>query len=989
MSRQFEPGRAVEITSPLYGSGYRIGGQLVLTAAHLLATAVGSTCRVRAKQSFGDVEATVVWKAQDWDIALIALPEHVSACAPVVLGQLPKAQAGEKLPFQMYSYPRWGRTQREEGKTAAGGRQIEGTIYLADGSPDGLLVLEAERLPPEATTAQSEWEGASGGAIVCDGLVIAVQSQHQNPQRPASLEAAPLLTVCDDPQWRALLRQHGLRPECEIARLVASSFETVDVRTWLDTQLQRSRARCIARWQGAGVSEGDAIALADDLSIGIPPFNLQSFPGRLMLLTGEIGNGKSLVGDRLFQAAIQQAQEDLNASLPLHFEASQLQNGRSLEQSIEEASRGLCDPATQSTFVVIDEVDEMGFSDAIKLLRDARRLVQCWRQVTIVLISKPIPEFAFSPESVRASLLEREASTALIQRLSRRQYFSPDSLSSPLREAILTPLFAVLLGIYLRENYVSVPESKVQLLSNLVELFLRRLRDNVVRARVLLERLAIVCTDRGGAIVSANEIGSWSEQQQLLDSKLIVEEAGKLRFPLPILTHWFAAQSLMTDRSLVSNLVLDRQRLERWRYPLVIATATFSPNQVTEILPLIAERHPAIAADIVTEALAFQGRVIEMPTQTALEIGQQVRSAMQAWVKGFSPFAQLIPTVQEDGTVPMIGVRFNQKQFAMVEIAWHSGDASLPDVVELPPSPADYQHLFSLGWNHIREFPPYSHTSWAWKWTLEWVVSSLLKSRALPIEPGYLSREAAWFAALFFTHRRPGTVTPVALSELEALLPRIADSRYPANLGHSLRQLRVEVDVARRNKQTHLSLYPAIQSFKATPVSRETLIAYIEAVYLGAFQGYVQLVNLLAPYLPKLPLASILPARLTLAIVPPDLASGSVIWSWYWEPLPSGRQSEVVVRVSDRPLYNSDPEVQSALEKIQSLYPQWVNYFSVNPQQMLPCTQDWLGNYPVTTLAYKWLWTDLKQVSWLTTDLHDSDATYWLPVGQSYSSGWD
>jgi hypothetical protein len=163
-----------------------------LTSAHLLAE-VGASCHVRAKQDFGEVDAKIVWKAENADIALIELPEVVPTCEPVVLGQLPKAKVGEKLAFQMYGYPLWARTQREEGKPgAARGRQIEGTIYLADRSPDGLLVLEAERLPPEATTERSEWEGASGAAIVCDGLVVAVQIQHQNPKRPASLEAVPL-----------------------------------------------------------------------------------------------------------------------------------------------------------------------------------------------------------------------------------------------------------------------------------------------------------------------------------------------------------------------------------------------------------------------------------------------------------------------------------------------------------------------------------------------------------------------------------------------------------------------------------------------------------------------------------------------------------------------------------------------------------------------------------------------------------------------------
>ncbi len=65
------------------------------------------------------------------------------------------------------------------------------------------------------------WEGNSGAAVVCDGLVVAVQMQHQNPKRPALLEASLLETIYTDRQWCALLEQQGINPESAIARLKA------------------------------------------------------------------------------------------------------------------------------------------------------------------------------------------------------------------------------------------------------------------------------------------------------------------------------------------------------------------------------------------------------------------------------------------------------------------------------------------------------------------------------------------------------------------------------------------------------------------------------------------------------------------------------------------------------------------------------------------------------------------------------------------------
>lgn len=210
--RRFEPERAVEIVGPTYGSGYRIGGRLVLTAAHLFPAGVGSACRVRSKPSFGTMAATVVWTAPGADIALVALPDIAPSCGPVAFGALPAGP--EKVRFDLYGWPKWARTTRPDAKPQAGGRHVDGLIYLADTSPDGLLVLEPDRTPeaPAPDEAGSDWEGLSGAAVVCDGVVVAVQRHHQNPRRPASLEAEPLAKVYDHPDWRCLLERHGIAP---------------------------------------------------------------------------------------------------------------------------------------------------------------------------------------------------------------------------------------------------------------------------------------------------------------------------------------------------------------------------------------------------------------------------------------------------------------------------------------------------------------------------------------------------------------------------------------------------------------------------------------------------------------------------------------------------------------------------------------------------------------------------------------------------------
>jgi hypothetical protein len=786
--------------------------------------------------------------------------------------------------------------------------------------------------------------------------------------------------------WKREAEETAIR-ELEGCTKKSSALGQIERQAWLDTAMQRSKARCIARWQGAGVSKSDAIALADDPSIGIPPSELQLSPGKLIILTGEMGVGKSLIGERLFQAAILKAKEDVTAPIPVFFEARQLQ-GKLLEQAIEESIRGLCNPVKKSILVIVDEADEVGTTNAVRLLKDARTLVQIWQDVTLLLIGKPILEFVNVEEAIEVPLLSKDVSEALVRRISGQQYFSSNRLSKPVQDAILRPLFAVLLGTHLRERGVWTLQSKAQLLSSLVERSLRPLRENLTRVSQLLEQLAAACIDRGGKTVPATEIASWSEQQQLLESRLIIAEGDGLRFPLAILTQWFAAQRLLTDASIIGTLIEDKQRLELWRYPLVIAVATFSLNRVSGLLAPIAKKEPVMAADIVSEALAFQGHSLEVPSLSALELGRQVRIAMQAWMDGFRPLASFIAPSLENRTLPTIGVRVSQKQLetdpptdtqiitAWVEIAWHSGNENLPEVIELPPD-IDSDNLSSSGWKSLRGFPPYMLASWVWKWTLEQVISSLLQQRSIPVGAGLLSLEAAWQGASYILRRDHRIPNAISLDEIEACLTGVQEVPCSPMMHHCLSQLEIEMEVAHAREQTHLILPTSFYVFRSCcTLTHRTLLAYAEDVYRGAFEGYLQLVNTLSTrFIPKLQHVSILPARLVGVLAFPS-DSDSVSVSWYWEPLPTGSQNEVYFRLSDHPLPRNDPSIMAVMEKWFSLRPQQWMHFAMKTCTRPQLTQYWLGANPITELAYEFLWEDLKKIGWVDDSLGGSGFPY-------------
>ncbi|MDB9411822.1 NB-ARC domain-containing protein [Microcystis aeruginosa] len=222
---QFQPDRALEIVAPKYGTAYRIGGRLLLTCRHLFDNSNDCKVRFRSASNYSDkqdIDAKVIWKAPDnIDIALVELPETIETCNPVGFGVLPDASSTQKVKFDCLGFPLFLRYVEDEIKYATG-LHIEGTVDVANRVPHHRLLLnikdsqdiqptdeQLERLAED----QSPWQGTSGSAIVCNGLVIGVQSKQPIRDRPASLEAESLARVYDNPEWCEILEKHGLDPE--------------------------------------------------------------------------------------------------------------------------------------------------------------------------------------------------------------------------------------------------------------------------------------------------------------------------------------------------------------------------------------------------------------------------------------------------------------------------------------------------------------------------------------------------------------------------------------------------------------------------------------------------------------------------------------------------------------------------------------------------------------------------------------------------------
>lgn len=220
----------------------------------------------------------------------------------------------------------------------------------------------------------------------------------------------------------------------------------------VDEMERESLARCAERWVAAGLSPGEARALAADPSVGAPAPGLRAELGarRLAVVAGEVGSGKSLLLDRLLQRAIVRLREEPGVPLPVYLEAWEV--GGRLRDAVAEKTRSLAegrgDAVSRGAYVLLDGAEEEGPAVAERLVKDARILADTWQNTTVVVAGRPLPELAEDRERVEMPELAAEDSEALIERILGDHSRSGVANRWPesVLEAIRRPLFAVLLA---------------------------------------------------------------------------------------------------------------------------------------------------------------------------------------------------------------------------------------------------------------------------------------------------------------------------------------------------------------------------------------------------------------------------------------------------------------------------------------------------------------------------------------------------------------
>lgn len=756
----------------------------------------------------------------------------------------------------------------------------------------------------------------------------------------------------------------------------------------VDSLGRESLARCVQKWQAAGVGLELARRLAGDIGVGVAPsYLLPGVETPLVVLVAEAGCGKSLASERVLQAAIAAQLEDATRPLPVFVTAKEALGD--LKATVMGACEGLGDPHRCGAVVLVDGADEAADGAAL-LLAEARELVQTWPETRILLGTRPLSQFDGIPEARPLPRLEDDEARAIVA-LGAGRPITPGEhagWSQPTKDAAAVPLFALLIGRHVAERGEVGEATRTTLLAELAE---RGLEGAGAEARPALRRLAVASIARGGGRVPRSELGGVEAVKELEASRLIAGAAGEVWFPLALMAQWFAAESLAEGEPTPEQLTDAPADLELWRYPLAILAATATHRQALAVFGPLASAHPGFVSQVVEESIVrWPARGGSAPPRQ--EAGVRIREAMASWLAGLAPLSSILqPRLLSDGErLPPLGVKVEGERLL---VGWCAGAEETGEVVELPVAVTlgEATSVEAAAWPRLRGARPSSQAFWALRWTFDELSHQLehrLNERTLPLEGTELEAPRLWRAARAVLGLPDTRAVPIEVSTVlgRAQTIRQSDAETPWRTdGHAIDLEKLmarlgELEVAGVGEilPPPLEVEPSGRLLIPPRSQNELALAHVNAVYAAALGAYVELTDsLFAPLRPFMQVAVLLPAVLKGRIYTsgdPDTRRFTDHLEWWLDPLPPGRSSVVDITMDKGESRQEfigrwEGEADRALVNARNYRPQqarWIDIFLKSHELAVH------GPLAPEELVYEWLWSDLKRIKWVSGQLLES-----------------
>ena len=722
-----------------------------------------------------------------------------------------------------------------------------------------------------------------------------------------------------------------------------------------------SLSRCKHMWTSLRVPDETADDLAEDLSVG----DLLEFPTPGVLrVEGDQGSGKTLAVERLFQRAVSRALDQSSQPFPLFVSARDLQEP--LVEYIDRMSRDCFRLSVQDVAVIIDGLDEVGVTEANKLLDDIAIFSDVYPDGTIIVTSRPLPGLKGDVgQRLTMPTLDEQKCIDLTSRIAGRELELRDryAWSESVQDAAKIPLFAIMIGSVLRDNPDTIFQKPVQLVTILADRALREV-ENAEKVDILLQKLAVKAVSSGKSIHRHDVSPSRAQQKMLANSRLVNEQERKVDFTLPIFREWYAARALVEE--IFSFEDIDTTS-DLWTIPLAIAVDSENEEFGYSLMAKLCSSDPGLASLVLQELDPGwpPDESGDFSLGTSLEVGEKIRKAMETWGQGLGTLYPMIGPVDSQGNTSTFGIRVNDESSG-ISTSWYRGTQELPPVVELPKHinrstfNSEWSGLFS-GW--------VPHTKlWPWLMTKDHLANSLSKEGflgclALESMSKDAVREISWAFALAVEGKGDFHPYPIRIKDILEFIEKAEIRSQPVRFGYEdtypmkyvKRIKRHLLNLIEGGKDSIANPWPIPDTLRSSgwtleSYSSQQFLERTKAIYEGALRIYQTVVDRwFKSFGGRFGLYACLPARLEGRLEwPPRHGNGrhGPILTWCPRPLPADESSSAAFDFGD------------AKEIGDNFYSGWKDESPFMVEE-IPKVDVLL---PATTMATDWLSDDLQNL---------------------------
>lgn len=739
-----------------------------------------------------------------------------------------------------------------------------------------------------------------------------------------------------------------------------------------------SLSSCSAAWRSLGVPEDVASALAADAAVG----NVLAYPPPgVHTVTGELGAGKTLAAERLYQTAILQALEDPSHPFPLFASAREVTT--SLSNYIAQACQGYADPYVQGVLLIVDGLDERGTREANGLVQEALAYVDANPKATILFTSRSLAGLSSTASPRSMPELSDEELLSLLCRLSgldlepRHTY----QWSTSMREAARNPLCAVIFGVRLRTQPDLLFSSRRRLIEEVIADARRELPDPSGDLDRLLHTLAALAVERGASVPLVELDSRLSQHNLLLRSRIVVETGGTVDFALPVFRDWYASRAVVEGTVPIGSF---NRPVDRWLVPLAIALHAGSGTFVSDLLQHLAAADPGFTSMLIQEAVGDRWYLDDhedeetVPSlRSPMAAGRAIGTALDAWEKGLGGLFRLVGPVTLGGTRRPLRVGVNGH---WVTTHWYRGPAEREPSELVSPATADSQPL--RDWTFSGRSVPNTDL-WSWLLTKEDLGRELaraLEGYELRLHSADAVRELSWeLGATVLGSRTVATQELSSRDVIEGL--EAYEGVEMLGLG-GVSYSRAELTAVRDHWTAHLQQGREVVpppwperdgQFRSGPIwktySDGQLLSRTNAILSAALRIYREVVEeWFEPMAHHFGLYSLLPVKITGVLVfPEDRDEPHVHPAVMWQPriLPERADSSAEIEMGEtveegwagEDYFLEESEKYTALRGKPG---QEAKLFSMSTSASHLLFQP----RPATTLAFSWLEEEIEDLKW-------------------------